>query len=34
LPLPRGARSRDVVAAICDEMRALLARAAIDAGAP
>jgi NitT/TauT family transport system ATP-binding protein len=33
LPMPRAARSQDVVGAICDEMRALLARAAIDAGA-
>ena len=33
LPLPRGARKQDVVASICDEMRALLAaRAAIDPG--
>jgi NitT/TauT family transport system ATP-binding protein len=33
LPLPRGARKQDVVASICDEMRALLAaRAAIEPG--
>jgi ABC-type nitrate/sulfonate/bicarbonate transport system ATPase subunit len=33
LPLPRGARKQDVVASICDEMRALLAaRAAIQPG--
>jgi ABC-type nitrate/sulfonate/bicarbonate transport system ATPase subunit len=31
LPLPRGVRSKDVVASICDETRALLARAAIKA---
>ena len=33
LPPPRGGRSKDVVASICDEMRALAARAMIEAGA-
>jgi ABC-type nitrate/sulfonate/bicarbonate transport system ATPase subunit len=32
LPPPRGARSQGMIASICDEMRGLLARAAIDAG--
>jgi NitT/TauT family transport system ATP-binding protein len=32
LPPPRGTRSRDVIAAIGDEMRALVARATADAG--
>jgi ABC-type nitrate/sulfonate/bicarbonate transport system ATPase subunit len=32
LPPPRGGRSKDVVASICDEMRALAARAMIEAG--
>jgi ABC-type nitrate/sulfonate/bicarbonate transport system ATPase subunit len=31
LPPPRGARSQGMVASICDEMRGLLAKAAIDA---
>ena len=30
---PRGGRSKEVVASICDEMRALAARAMIEAGA-
>jgi len=35
LPPPRGARKQDLVASICDEMRALLAaRAAIEPGKP
>jgi NitT/TauT family transport system ATP-binding protein len=33
LPPPRGGRSKDVVASICDEMRVLAARAMIEAGA-
>jgi NitT/TauT family transport system ATP-binding protein len=32
LPPPRGARSQGMIASICDEMRGLLAGAAIDAG--
>jgi ABC-type nitrate/sulfonate/bicarbonate transport system ATPase subunit len=34
LPPPRGARGRDLVASISDEMRALAAQAAIEAAAP
>ena len=33
LPPPRGGRSKDVVASICDEVRVLAARAMIEAGA-
>jgi NitT/TauT family transport system ATP-binding protein len=32
LPPPRGARSPDMIASICNEMRGLLARATINAG--